>query len=167
MSLNRRDFMALSASAAATALLPDTSLFAMGQSTHSGKPWHQRIRRASQVNITEHDPAVLNVEEWADYFHSLKCDVVFASVTGIIAYYPTQVPFHRKSKFLNGRDFTGDLANAAKKRGMRVVGRFSPDLNWGDALEAHPEWFQRDRQGAPVQQMSSRFSSRPACSRHT
>jgi hypothetical protein len=25
----------------------------------------------------------------------------------------------------------------------------SPDLNWGDALAAHPEWFQRDAQGKP------------------
>ena len=114
-------------------------------------PWHQRIRRAGQVNITEHDPAVLNVEEWANYWASLKVDVVFASVTGIIAFYPTEVPFHRKSKFLNGRDFTGELVAAAKKRNIRVIARFSPDLNWGDALQAHPEWFQRDKDGKPRQ----------------
>jgi hypothetical protein len=26
----------------------------------------------------------------------------------------------------------------------------SPDLNWGDALQAHPEWFQRDSEGRPI-----------------
>jgi len=26
----------------------------------------------------------------------------------------------------------------------------SPDLNWGDALEAHPEWFKRDKPGNPI-----------------
>jgi hypothetical protein len=113
-------------------------------------PWHQKIRRVGQLNITEHDPAVLNVEEWGDYWASLKCDVVFASVTGIIAYYPTEVPFHRRSQFLNGRDLTGELVAAGKKRNMRVIARFSPDLNWGDALAAHPEWFKRTKQGDPI-----------------
>ena len=96
LDISRREFVALSASAAAAASLPNT-LTALGQGqSRANLPWHQKIRRAGQVNITEHDPAVLNVEEWADYWASLKCDVVFASVTGIIAYYPTEVPFHRQ-----------------------------------------------------------------------
>ena len=73
--------------------------------------------------------------------------MVFISVTGILAFYPTQVPFHRRGKFLGDRDFFGDCCNAAKKRGLRVVGRMSPDLNWEDALKAHPEWAMRDSQG--------------------
>jgi hypothetical protein len=149
VEINRRSFVALSATAAAAASLPG-NLFAVEAQDASVVPWHQRIRRVGQLNITEHDPAVLNVEEWGDYWASLKCDVVFASVTGIIAYYPTEVPFHRRSQFLNGRDLTGELVAAAKKRNMRVIARFSPDLNWGDALEAHPEWFKRDRQGNAI-----------------
>jgi hypothetical protein len=148
LEINRRDFVALSASAAAAVSVSNVT-FAQTVPGKPGKPWHQNIRRAGQVNITEHDPVSLNIEEWADYFHSLKCDVVFASVTGILAFYPTKVPFHRKGKFLNDRDLTGDLVRAAKKRGMRVIARFSPDLNWGDALEAHPEWFQRTKEGQP------------------
>jgi hypothetical protein len=31
---------------------------------------------------------------------------------------------------------------------MRVVARMSPDLNWGDALEAHPEWAMRNKDGS-------------------
>ena len=31
---------------------------------------------------------------------------------------------------------------------MRVVARMSPDLNWGDALEAHPEWAMRNQDGS-------------------
>lgn len=148
MELNRRDFLAFSATAAFASALP-AAASSPAQAT-AAKPWHQRIRRAGQVNITEHDPVALNVTEWGEYFASLKCDVVFASVTGIIAYYPSEVPFHRRSKFLNGKDFTGELVTAAKKHGMRVIARFSPDLNWGDALAAHPEWFRRDKNGKPV-----------------
>ena len=55
--------------------------------------------------MTEHDPVVLNVEEWADYWASLKVDAVLVSVTGILAFYQTKVPFHRKGKFLGDRRF--------------------------------------------------------------
>ena len=107
------------------------------------EPWQQRIRRVAQTNMTEHDPAVMNVEEWADYWHSAQADIVFVSVTGILAFYPSKVKFHRHGKFLKDRDFFGECLAAAKKRGMRVVARMSPDLNWGDALEAHPDWAMR------------------------
>ena len=111
-------------------------------------PWQNKVRRVGQTNMTEHDPAVMNVEEWADYWHACKVDVVFVSVTGILAFYPSKVPFHKHGKFLNGRDFFGECVAAAKKRGMRVVARMSPDLNWGDALAAHPEWAMRHKDGS-------------------
>src|SRR5450755_1613923 len=110
--------------------------------------WQQNIRRVGQSNMTEHDPAVMNIEEWADYWHSAQADIVFVSVTGILAFYPSNVPFHKHGKFLKGRDFFGECVAAAKKRGMRVVARMSPDLNWGDALEAHPEWAMRNKDGS-------------------
>ena len=110
-------------------------------------PWQQKVRRVGQTNMTEYDPAVMNVEEWADYWHSAEVDVVYVSVTGILAFYPSKVPFHRHGKFLKNRDLFGECAAAAKKRGMKVVARMSPDLNWGDALEAHPEWAMRYADG--------------------
>src|SRR6201987_3788822 len=114
----------------------------------STEPWQQKVRRVGQSNMTEHDPAVMDIEEWANYWHSAGADVVFISVTGILAFYPSKVPFHRHGKYLNGRDFFGECVAAAKKRGMRVVARMSPDLNWGDALEAHPEWAMRNKDGS-------------------
>ncbi len=114
----------------------------------STQPWQQKVRRVGQSNMTEHDPAVMNIEEWADYWHSAGAEIVFVSVTGILAFYPSKVPFHRHGKFLNNRDFFGECIAAAKKRGMRVVARMSPDLNWGDALEAHPEWAMRNEDGS-------------------
>src|SRR5450631_4364574 len=109
--------------------------------------WARKVRRIGQLNMTEHDPVELNVEEWADYWASLKVDAVLVSVTGILAFYQTKVPFHRKGKYLGMRDFFGDCCAAAKKRGMHVIARMSPDLNWEDAVAAHPEWFRRDAQG--------------------
>jgi hypothetical protein len=145
MRINRRDFIALSAAAAAATTIPE-SLLAQGAADQT-LPWHQKVRRVGQLNMTEHDPAVINVEEWADYWASLKVDAVLISVTGILAFYPTTVPFHRRAKFLNNRDLFGECCTAAKKRNIRVIARMSPDLNWEDALQAHPEWFKRDAQG--------------------
>jgi hypothetical protein len=141
MDINRREFIVIPAAAMAAG-----SLFAAEQEV----PWQRRIRRAGQTNMTEHDPVVLDVDQWADYWASLKVDATFVSVTGIMAFYQTKVPFHRKGKFLGTRDFFGDCCAAAKKRGLRVIARMSPDLNWDDAVKGHPEWFQRDSQGNPI-----------------
>jgi hypothetical protein len=137
--------------AAAPNLVPLPSRLAAPDA--SAEPWQKRVRRVGQTNMTEHDPAVMNIDEWADYWHSVKADIVFISVTGILAFYPSKVLFHRHGKYLNGRDFFGECVAAAKKRGMRCVARMSPDLNWGDALAAHPEWAMRHADG------SAQFSS--------
>jgi Hypothetical glycosyl hydrolase 6/Beta-galactosidase trimerisation domain len=110
-------------------------------------PWQRRLGRIGQLNMTEHDPVTLNIEEWADYWAGLQVGAVFISVTGILAYYQTKVPFHRKGKFLGDKDFFGACNEAARKRGLRTVARMSPDLNWGDAAAAHPDWFERDQSG--------------------
>ncbi|MBV8827589.1 MAG: hypothetical protein JO108_00010 [Acidobacteriaceae bacterium] len=139
--INRREFLAVPVGSSLAG-----SLFA----SEGDVGWQRRIRRLGQLNMTEHDPVEMNVEEWADYWASLKVDAVQVSVTGILAFYQTKVPFHRKGKYLGERDFFGECCTAAKKRGLRVVGRMSPDLNWAEALQAHPEWFQRDGEGRPV-----------------
>ncbi|MGC9951122.1 MAG: alpha-amylase family protein [Bryobacteraceae bacterium] len=141
MSLNRRDFIVAPATTIAASLFAATP----------AAPWQRKLRRVGQTNMTEHDPVVLDVDQWADYWASLRVDAVLISVTGILAFYQTKVPYHRKGKFLGGRDFFGDCCAAARKRGLHVIARMSPDLNWGDAVQAHPEWFQHDAQGNPVQ----------------
>src|SRR5579884_401588 len=139
MEMNRRELLVLPAAAVGA------SLFAAA----SDVPWQRRIRRIGQLNMTEHDPVTLDIEEWANYWADMKVDAVLVSVTGILAYYQTKVPFHRKGKYLGDRDFFGECCAAAKKRGLHVIARMSPDLNWQDALIAHPEWFERDKEGNP------------------
>ena len=102
MKLTRRDLMILPAAAATTSLL----------AADAGVGWQRKVRRIGQLNMTEHDPLMLDVEPWADYWASLKVDAVLVSVTGILAFYQTRVPFHRKGKFLGDRDFFGDCCAA-------------------------------------------------------
>jgi Hypothetical glycosyl hydrolase 6/Beta-galactosidase trimerisation domain len=159
--LNRRTFLKTGAAAGTMAYLTDPLDATMrpeanerpgtGEASAAGDAaWLKTLRRIGQTNFTEHDPAVLDVEGWANYWERAKVGAVFISVTGIIAYYPTEVPFHRRGKYLGNRDFFGELNAAARKRGLRTIARMSPDLNWGDALRAHPEWFMRDAQGNAI-----------------
>jgi hypothetical protein len=48
---------------------------------------------------------------------------------------------------LGDRDFFGDCVAALKERGIRAIGRFSPDLQWKETVDARPEWFRRDKEG--------------------
>jgi hypothetical protein len=157
--LNRRTFLKAGAAAGTLAYLTDPLHASQGVSAGSAAtttapgdvPWLKTLRRIGQTNITEHDPAVMDVEGWADYWAGVKAGVVYVSVTGILAYYQTEVPFHRKGKYLAGKDFFGELNSAARKRGLRTIARMSPDLNWGDALAAHPDWFMRDEKGNAIE----------------
>lgn len=154
MNLDRRQFLLVMGAAAAASRT--TTLRAQAPAAAAGSarelPWHQRIRRVGQVNFNERDPLELDVEAWADYWTELQVDAVMVSVTGILAFYPTDVPFHRRSRFLGDRDLFGECCTAAKQRGLRVIARLSPDLQWQDAMAAHPEWFRRDAAGQPMPQ---------------
>jgi hypothetical protein len=155
MELTRREFIA-----AVPAVAMAGSMLAA--EVPVAAPWARKVRRIGQLNMTEHDPVALDVEQWADYWTSLKVDAVLVSVTGILAFYQTRVPFHRKGKFLGDRDFFGDCCAAAGKRGIHVIARMSPDLNWEDAVKAHPEWFRQDSEG-----WSKGASSPTSCTRTT
>ena len=128
---------------------------ALGIQAQDRSPWFRRLRRVGQVNFSEKDVAEADIEQWAEYWSSVKVDAVQVNVTGMIAFYPTEVPFHKRSRYLGNRDFFGECCRAAKAKGIRVIGRFSPDLQWEDALAAHPEWFVRDRAGKPVPPFSN------------
>src|SRR5215469_5685532 len=148
MQIDRRKFLVLTTAAAVMPYPIVTGADgAESPAAAPDVPWHQRLRRAGQLNFNERDPLELDVQRWADTWAELKVDAVFVSVTGIIAFYPTSVPLHRRSKFLGNRDLFGECCAAAKQRGIRVIGRYSPDLQWDEALAARPEWFRRNAEG--------------------
>jgi len=141
--ITRREFLAVSsASLLVRAVGP-------GVEQRSGRPWYETMRRCGQLNLNERDPLSLDVRSWIDYWASLKLDALLLNGGGIVAFYPTDVPFHRRSEFLGSRDLFGELAAATKARGMRLVARMDCNYAYADALGAHPEWFERNRDGSP------------------
>jgi hypothetical protein len=141
-SLSRREFLALSAAGAV--LAPSGRVLGA-----EGAPWYATMRRCGQLNFNERDPLALDVDAWADYWASLKVDAVLLGGGGIVAFYPTEVPHHRRSEFLGSRDLFGELASAVRRRGPRVVARMDCNYAYEEALRARPEWFERNRDGSP------------------
>ena len=153
MRMTRREFNVLTAgtllsslssmeSVSAATMNPDGSSVAL--------PWYRTIKRIGQTNFNEHDGDSQNVEQWADFWASAKVQAVALSVSGPVAFYPSTVPYFHHSIYLKGRDLFGECVRAAKKRGLYVYGRMSPDIQWTDPklLEANPLWFRRKEDGS-------------------
>lgn len=112
--------------------------------------WMTEPLRWVQTNLRESDsasdPHRLVTE--AARFHA---NVLHVNMGGIVATYPTRIPFHFASRSLPpGRDFFGDVVREAHRRNIRVVGRFDFSKTRKEVFDAHPEWFFRRRDGSPV-----------------
>src|SRR5258707_6767000 len=112
-------------------------------------PWYATMRRCGQLNLNERDPLALDVPAWAAFWASLKVDAILLNGGGILAFYPTEVPYHPRSEFLGRRDLFGELTAAVRARGMRVVARMDCNYAYEEALKARPDWFERRRDGSP------------------
>lgn len=137
--MTRRQILAASA-----AVLPGRIL---GAQAGGRQPWYRTMRRCGQINFNERDPLDLDIEKWLDYWTSLKINALLLNGGGILAFYPTRVPYQHRSKFLGERDLFGDFTKAAKKRGVRVVARLDCNYSYEEAWQAHPEWFERNADG--------------------
>ncbi|HEY1338105.1 MAG TPA: alpha-amylase family protein [Bryobacteraceae bacterium] len=147
MPVSRRELLL------AGAALP---VLAEAQAVSTRNPaWYQKMRRCGQVNFNEEDPQKLDIPQWVEYWSTLKVDALLLNAGGILAFYPTKIPYHHRSQFLGDRDLFGEFTKAVKARGIRVVARM--DCNWAyeEALNAHPEWFQRGADGQPVRHSES------------
>jgi hypothetical protein len=74
---------------------------------------------------------------------------VIVNAGGIVAYYPSKVPFHRLAEHLGGRDLFGDLCRAAHEDGLAVFARMDSSKAHEEFYKEHPDWFAVDGNGQP------------------
>jgi hypothetical protein len=117
--MNRREFIEVSGASLVVAATGKLGAMAADDS----RPWYETMLRCGQVNFNEQDPLSMHADEWMDYFASLKVNAVLLNGGGIMAFYPTQVPYQHRSQFLGSRDLFGEMLAAARKRNIRVVAR--------------------------------------------
>ncbi len=111
--------------------------------------------RWAQLTFVENDPAGIDVGFWMDYFARTHSDAVCLSGGGCVAYYPTEVPGHHRSRWLGGRDLLGEFIEGCRKLGMVIIVRTDPHATWDDVRAAHPDWIATDAQGRPRRHWAS------------
>ena len=134
--MNRREFIQ---STVASVLLPATAL--------SQPAWYDRPMRWAQLAFVEDDPGNYDQSFWLDYFRRVHADAACLSAGGCVAFYPTQVPFHYRSKWLRNGDTFGDLVKGCRALGMNVIARTDPHAAHQDVYDAHPDWIAVDAAG--------------------
>ncbi len=109
-----------------------------------------------QVGFVEDDPGNYDLNFWLDYFERTHCDAACLSAGGVVAFYPTQIPLHYRSKWLGTTDAFGDIMAGCRKLGMNIVARTDAHACHQEMYEAHPGWI---AVGRARQQASASFRS--------
>lgn len=143
---SRRRFLQNS-TVAGTALLAPLRGLSVPPDTSQPPGWFDRPMRWAQLVLVENDPGRYDRDFWLDYFRRIHADAANLSAGGYMAYYPTKIPFHHRSKWMGTSDPFGELVAGCRKMNMVVVARTDSHACHQDAYEAHPEWIAVDAQG--------------------
>jgi hypothetical protein len=143
----RRTFLKQAAGVAAAQLLPATPLLISAETSRSNPGWYGRPMRWAQLAFVEDDPGNYDLAFWLDYFKKIHADAACLSAGGSVAFYPTEIPLHYRSKWLGNMDAFGDILNGCRKLGMNVVARTDAHAARQDVYDAHPDWIAVDEKG--------------------
>lgn len=152
--MNRRHFLQASASGVLfTGVVAEVS---GGPSTLERPEWYDRPMRWAQVAFVEDDPGNYDPNFWLDYFRRLHVDAACLSAGGCVAFYPTKIPMHYRSRWLGDRDPFGEMVQGCRDLGMNVIARTDPHAVHQDICDAHPDWIMVDAAGNKVRHWSDR-----------
>ncbi|MEO5603071.1 MAG: beta-galactosidase trimerization domain-containing protein [Cyclobacteriaceae bacterium] len=150
---SRRSFLKKSAIATVTFAAADLGLFygkpLVAGISQSMAPWYKRVTRWGQINITEKDPMQYDIPWWRKYWKQTGTKGVIINAGGIVAYYPSRIPLHRRAQYLQDRDLFGELCRAAHEDGIVVFARMDSNRAHEEFYQAHPDWFALDASGKP------------------
>jgi hypothetical protein len=154
----RREFLATAVAGGAVLGLGPVTLggdLAVSNAAGPAPSWIDKPMRWAQLTLAENDPGSFDPQFWLDYFKRTKSDAVCLSAGGVVAYYPTTVPFHHRSEWLGANDPFGDLVAGCRKQGMVVVARTDPHATYDDVAQAHPDWIHVSADGKPRRHWAS------------
>ena len=116
--------------------------------------WLGSATRWLQLTLVEDDPGTFDPEFWVRLMRQSAANAVCLSAGGYMAFYPTAVPGHYRSRFLGDSDPFGYLVTEARRLGMTVMARIDAHAVHSDVARAHPEWLARTSDGAPREHWS-------------
>ena len=99
-----------------------------------GWPW-----RFIQTNLREIDMVDIDAERYVADMKEFKATIAMINTSGIIASYPTKLPYHYQSPFLKGSSLK-EITAACHKAGIKVMARTDFSKIRRPIYEMHPEW---------------------------
>jgi len=156
MANDRRTFLKQAAgftAACSTGLGLETATYgsssAMGSAAAADNAtmWYDRPMRWAQLAFVEDDPGQYDPAFWLDYFQTVHADAACLSAGGDVAFYPTEIPMHYRSRWLGNLDPFGGLVAGCRKLGMNVIARTDAHACHRDVVGAHPDWIAVDARG--------------------
>ncbi|MCW3089448.1 MAG: putative glycosyl hydrolase 6 [Ferruginibacter sp.] len=100
--------------------------------------WNRAPYRLVQTNLREID-ATMDVAAYVQSMVDASANIVLINVGGIVANYPTQLPFQFRNNFMKG-DLVGDLVKGLHAKGIKVIGRFDFSKINETLAAKKPEW---------------------------
>ncbi len=107
-----------------------------------------RPQRWAQLAFVEDDPLTFDPDFWCGYFRETRVEGVCLSAGGCIAFYPTEVGGHYRSRWLGDGDIFGEMVRRCRAMGMTILARVDPHAIHDDLAREHPEYVQRHADGA-------------------
>ena len=101
--------------------------------------WQSRTWRLIQTNLREIDMLDIRAGQVVSDLQAFKANVLMINAAGIIASYPTNLPFHFQSPYLKG-DSLKTIITACHQAGIRVFARTDFSKVRRPIYEAHPQW---------------------------
>jgi hypothetical protein len=111
--------------------------------------WQDRPWRMIQTNLREIDMRDIEADQVVADLQAFKANVLMINAAGIIASYPTVLPFHFQSPFLQG-DSLQEIIAACHEADIRVIARTDFSKVRRPIYEAQPHWAYVSPQGQIV-----------------
>lgn len=100
--------------------------------------WKNNNLRLLQTNLPAYE-ATLNADSLLADLQGFSANVLLINAGGIMAFYPTQLPFHYINPYMQ-ENMLGDVIKKCHDQGIRVIVRFDFSRLQRNIFEQHPDW---------------------------
>lgn len=122
----------------------------MSESTTTSPSAWPRTLRLIQPNLRLPDAQGLDPERLIETVVAYGANAVLLNGGGMVAWYPTALPYQRVNPHLEG-DFLGPAIDAAHRHGLKALARVDATKTYPELFDEHPDWFRKGPDGGPIQ----------------
>jgi len=143
--VTRRDFIEAGiflAGAASPAVTPAAA-------APDASEWWLRPVRLFHPNMRESELRGFDTARFVGSCAATNAGGIVVSAGGIVAFYPSRVPYHNVSPLLNGHDFLKEATAQLHAAGMKSIARVDFSKARAGLFHDHPDWFARNPDGSP------------------